>query len=57
VPLSRFRDAGLLDALLELASLGDRAPTSASTAGRADSIDTLDAESLVRMALNPEQAD
>jgi candicidin polyketide synthase FscB len=57
VPLSRFREAGLLEALLRLASPGDGAPTPASTPDQADAIDTLDAESLVRMALNPEQLD
>jgi acyl carrier protein len=57
VPLSRFRDAGLLEALLRLADLGDDALAPASTEERADSIDTLDAESLVRMAFNTEQAD
>jgi acyl carrier protein len=57
VPLSRFRDAGLLQALLRLADLGDDALAPASTEERADTIDTLDAESLVRMAFNTEQAD
>ncbi len=57
VPLSRFRDAGLLEALLRLADVGDGALAPASTEELADSIDTLDAESLVRMALNTGQAD
>jgi NADPH:quinone reductase-like Zn-dependent oxidoreductase/acyl carrier protein len=54
IPLSRLRHAGLLDALLRLAdSAGD-------AGGRKDSagdIDTLDAESLVRMAFDSERAD
>jgi acyl carrier protein len=57
VPLSRFRDAGLLEALLRLANLGDGALTPAGTEEPADSIDTLDAEGLVRLALNAEQVD
>jgi acyl carrier protein len=50
VPLSRFRDAGLLEAMLRLADLnGDMAESSMSE--NAEAIDTLDAESLIRMAL------
>ena len=57
VPVSRIRDAGLLDALLRLAAPGDGAIAHASMEQSADSIDALDAESLVRMALNTERAD
>jgi hypothetical protein len=55
--MSKIRDAGLLDALLRLADSGDGALAQASTEQSADSIDALDADSLVRMALNTEQAD
>ncbi|UXY30533.1 type I polyketide synthase [Streptomyces sp. HUAS TT20] len=59
IPLARLRDAGLLDALLELA--GHR-PTAMGThlaaddpagegAGNVDDIDDMDAESLISMAL------
>ncbi len=57
VPISKIRDAGLLDALLRLAAPGDGTIAHASMEQSADSIDALDAESLVRMALNTEQAD
>ncbi|WP_051341808.1 type I polyketide synthase [Pseudonocardia spinosispora] len=54
--ISRFRDAGILDALLRLADPdgGVRHPDGG---GRAEEIDQLDAESLVRMALESESAD
>lgn len=56
VPLSRLRDAGLIEALMQLA--GIREDTSGVGAEeKIDSIDTLDAESLVRMALDSEEAD
>ena len=56
VPLSRLRDAGLMEALMQLADI--RADTSpAGTEEKIDSIDTLDAESLVRMALDSTEAD
>ncbi|UOX89592.1 SDR family NAD(P)-dependent oxidoreductase [Amycolatopsis sp. FBCC-B4732] len=45
VPLAKFRDAGLMSALLELAGLED-----ATDAG--DDLDELDAEALVRLALD-----
>ncbi|NBH04502.1 acyl carrier protein, partial [Amycolatopsis sp. SID8362] len=45
VPLAKFRDAGLMSALLELAGLED-----AADAG--DDLDELDAEALVRLALD-----
>jgi acyl carrier protein len=57
VPLSRFRDAGLLEALLRLAELSDCDIRATTVQEQADSIDALDAESLVRMALNTKQAD
>ncbi|WP_254896889.1 type I polyketide synthase [Amycolatopsis sp. Hca4] len=46
VPLARFRDAGLMTALLELAGLD------AAEDGAADAVDELDAEALVRLALD-----
>ncbi|MEV6829661.1 type I polyketide synthase [Amycolatopsis sp. NPDC051102] len=45
VPLARFRDAGLMSALLELAGLD-------AAAGDAGDVDELDAEALVRLALD-----
>jgi acyl carrier protein len=56
VPLSRFRDAGLLEALLQLAESHDDSFTSGRR-GKAEAIDTLDAEGLVRMALGTEVAE
>jgi acyl carrier protein len=56
VPLSRLRDAGLMEALMQLADL--REDTSAAgTDETIDSIDTLDAESLVRLAMDGAEAD
>jgi acyl transferase domain-containing protein/acyl carrier protein len=56
VPLSRLRDAGLMEALMQLAGL--REDTSAADGEeKIDSIDTLDAETLVRMALDSAAAD
>jgi acyl carrier protein len=52
IPLTRLRDAGLLEPLLQLAGLDDDAVTAADPAGPA--IDTLDAESLIRLALDTE---
>jgi acyl carrier protein len=56
VPISRFRDAGLMEALLELVDFHDDA-LSSSRDEKADAIDTLDAESLVRMAFDSGGAD
>jgi acyl carrier protein len=56
VPLSRFRDAGLLDSLLQLADFNGDSLASARSE-KAAAIDTLDAEGLVRMALGSESAD
>jgi acyl carrier protein len=56
IPLSRLRDAGLLDALLELTSLGSDTADAGGDLGD-EAIDTLDAESLVRMAYGGEAAD
>uniref|UniRef100_UPI000A48BAB0 acyl carrier protein n=1 Tax=Herbidospora sakaeratensis TaxID=564415 RepID=UPI000A48BAB0 len=53
--LSRFRDAGILDALLRLADPDGGAPDPGGAAE--GDIDALDAESLVRMALDSESAD
>jgi len=54
--ISRFRDAGILDALMRLADPDSESPES-DGGGRAEDIDNLDAESLVRMALDSEVAD
>jgi acyl transferase domain-containing protein/NADPH:quinone reductase-like Zn-dependent oxidoreductase/acyl carrier protein len=56
IPLSRLRDAGLLEALLELTGLGSGAAEAGGDLGD-EAIDTLDAESLVRMAFDGEAAD
>jgi hypothetical protein len=49
VPMSRFRDAGLMESLLKLADFHDDtlAPQQST---KAELIDTMDAEGLVRMA-------
>ncbi|MFC8722775.1 SDR family NAD(P)-dependent oxidoreductase, partial [Kitasatospora sp. NPDC057198] len=52
VPLSRFRDAGLMDALMRLADVRDEA-LSGERDGEGD-IDALDADSLIRLALDGE---
>jgi candicidin polyketide synthase FscB len=54
--ISRFRDAGILDALMRLADPDSATPES-DGGSRAEDIDRLDAESLVRMALDSEVAD
>jgi acyl carrier protein len=56
IPLARFRDAGLLDPLLRLADLGGGADGDTEAAapaddGGADSIDDLNTESLIQLAL------
>ncbi|MFJ5262507.1 SDR family NAD(P)-dependent oxidoreductase [Streptomyces sp. NPDC088387] len=52
IPVARLREAGLLDGLLELARLRPaQDPATADEAGRA-SIDAMDAESLISMALD-----
>jgi acyl carrier protein len=56
IPLSRLRDAGLMDALLQLAGLQDGAPALAERE-TAQAIDTLDAESLVRLAMEHQETD
>ena len=48
IPLQRLRDAGLLDTLLKLAD-SDGAPVSTEQTGIADSIDAMDADSLMRL--------
>ena len=53
--LSRFRDAGILDALLRLAD-PEGAAAESSGERSAEEIDELDAESLVRLALDAEGA-
>jgi acyl carrier protein len=56
VPLSRFREAGLMEVLLQLVGLHDNALASDDNE-KADAIETLDAESLVRMALDSQGDD
>ncbi|TYC16102.1 SDR family NAD(P)-dependent oxidoreductase [Actinomadura syzygii] len=51
IPLSRLRDAGLMDSLLELAGATGRGEPADGGAER-DSIDAMDAESLISMALD-----
>jgi NADPH:quinone reductase-like Zn-dependent oxidoreductase/acyl carrier protein len=56
IPLSRFRDAGLVETLLRLASSADDAFSSGENK-EIEAIDSLDVESLVRMALNSDEDD
>jgi candicidin polyketide synthase FscB len=56
IAISRFRDAGILDALLRLAD-PDGAADGSEAERSAEEIDELDAESLVRLALDSEGAD
>ncbi|MHC5907885.1 type I polyketide synthase, partial [Streptomyces sp. S6] len=51
VPLARFREAGLMEALMRLAGVREEALASSDTV---EDIDALDAESLIRMALDGE---
>ncbi|WP_156179068.1 type I polyketide synthase, partial [Saccharothrix sp. ST-888] len=51
IPLARLRDSGLLDSLLELAGLKPR-PESDEPAESGESIDAMDAESLISLALD-----
>jgi NADPH:quinone reductase-like Zn-dependent oxidoreductase/acyl carrier protein len=53
IPVARLRDAGLLDSLLHLAAPG----TGADAPDPAQDIDTLDPESLIRLALETESTD
>ncbi|MGW2149808.1 SDR family NAD(P)-dependent oxidoreductase [Nonomuraea bangladeshensis] len=60
VPLATLRAAGLLDALLELAGMhpeGTNGAAAPDEAADLDAIDELDAESLIRMALNNGEPD
>ncbi len=55
VPLSRFREAGLMEVLMQLAGVRDDALASgAGGVDKVEDIDALDAESLIRMALDSE---
>ncbi|WEO93663.1 type I polyketide synthase [Streptomyces sp. FXJ1.172] len=56
VPLSRFREAGLMEGLLQLADFRDDALASQQST-QAEQIDAMDAESLVRLALGDGSAD
>ncbi|MFF1309113.1 type I polyketide synthase, partial [Streptomyces sp. NPDC058307] len=56
VPLSKFREAGLMDALLQLASPDEGAPPSEQSS-RAEQIDAMDMDSLVRLAFGEGSAD
>jgi pimaricinolide synthase PimS1 len=55
IPLSRLRDAGMLDQLLELG--GFEMPQQPNGAGSIDEIDEMDADSLVAMALGGPDSD
>jgi acyl carrier protein len=58
IPITRLRDAGLVDALLRLADdAGAAGAATAAPAERAELIDSLDAEDLVRIALEAEGSD
>jgi acyl transferase domain-containing protein len=56
VPLARFREAGILDALLQLAGFQEGALASRAN-NDVDAIGALDAEDLVRLALDSDRAD
>jgi acyl carrier protein len=51
IPISRFRDAGLMDAVLELADFHDEVAAS-SPGDKTGLIDAMDAESLIQMAID-----
>ncbi|MFF1465895.1 acyl carrier protein, partial [Streptomyces sp. NPDC058330] len=53
VPLSRFREAGLIEALMRLADVHDGA-LATDKGEEVEDIDELDAESLIRLALDSE---
>ncbi|MEW9534690.1 SDR family NAD(P)-dependent oxidoreductase, partial [Microbispora sp. NPDC049125] len=52
VPLARLREAGLLDSLLELTGMRDEALAAPDAGEDEDSIDLMDAESLIQMAFD-----
>ena len=54
IPIRKLRDAGLLGNLLELGGLGPERPEAGGSAagGEPESIDDLDMESLITMALD-----
>jgi acyl carrier protein len=52
IPVTKLRDAGLLDNLLELAGLRPAGETAANGAESRESIDAMDADSLISMALD-----
>nr|ACO94499.1 polyketide synthase type I [Streptomyces sp. MP39-85] len=56
IPLSKLHDAGLMDALLELAGVG-AAPGAAPAVPEEESIDAMDAEALISMALQDTDLD
>ncbi len=52
MPLSRLRDAGLLDALFGLAGLDPETSSDGEEREHLDAIDTMDAARLIEMALD-----
>lgn len=56
IPLTRLHDAGLMEALLELAGSG-AASGMAAAVPEEDSIDAMDAEALISMALQDTDPD
>ncbi|MEU5367250.1 type I polyketide synthase [Streptomyces sp. NPDC005925] len=58
LPLARFREAGLMDALVELASLGDGVSNSGAvdTADEGPDISELDVDDLVHLALGDKES-
>ena len=52
LPVARLREAGLLDSLLELAGLRPEREQSANDESSRPSIDAMDAESLITLALD-----
>jgi acyl carrier protein len=57
IPLARVRQAGLLEPLLQLAALREDASGPGSADEDGETIDTLDAEALVRLAMESENTD
>ncbi|RKN07440.1 SDR family NAD(P)-dependent oxidoreductase [Streptomyces radicis] len=57
IPLTRLRDAGLMDTLLELAGAAPTAAAAVEPEPEPDSIDAMDAEALISMALHDTDLD
>jgi polyketide synthase 12 len=51
IPLARFREAGLMDSLLELAQISESGSESAPREELSSAVDTMDVDDLVQRAL------